>query len=230
MYTLHDVNGPYSRTCSESRKTNAHGQAGRVGSEACIDCFGEDCVSRSFSNRPGANAAKKSHCEERFACPAFDFDNNKCDENFFSTVCHTKDDHITTSSPPPSSSPATYPRRFSDLPGFEFFRNWPHSYADSCPFPWMPTPPPNLTTVKGHPIDATDWRRLYALCQLHKRCAREHPDTNCEPTPDERRLQLVRAQSEQWDAETWWDLPISLVAHNMQLEGVWQVARLRAHA
>ena len=145
-WTLHDVNGPYNSTCSKAREGNSDDQAGWAGGDNCIDCFGMDCVDRSFSNMPAANVEKKSHCEERFACSAFDFDRGQCEQRFFSSVCNA------------SGNRTDYPRRFSDLPGFDFFRDWPHSYVDSCS---------TLSTNATAHLSARQRLQLRALCQVH---------------------------------------------------------------
>ena len=55
-HKLADMNGPYNRTCSESRRNNNRGRAGQAGNYYCVDCFGADCSNRSFSHREAANA------------------------------------------------------------------------------------------------------------------------------------------------------------------------------
>ena len=211
LSTLYNVNGPYSQTCSDSRKSNSHGHAGWAGSGDCVDCFGDDCTERSFSNRLAANPVKETHCEARFACSAFEFDQETCDKNFFSTVCNAKGDR------------ADYPRHFSDLPGFAFFKNWPHSYFHSCSTPLNPTNVTTLLTASGHPITAKERLRLRALCQLHKRCVREHPSFHCEPTAFERQAKQAREASGKLDEQTWWNLPVSATSHQWKFGGGFQI-------
>ena len=208
-HKLADMNAPYSRTCSESRKNNSGGRAGQAGSYYCVDCFGADCTDRSFSHKDAANAVIKSHCEQRFACSAFDFDHGHCDKNFFSTVCN------------PRGGRAAYPRRFSDLPGFEFFRNWSHSYADSCS---TPSSTIILFTPSRRVITEKERLRLHALCQLHRRCVREHPDFQCDLTSFEKRDRRNRELSGQQDAQSWWNLPASGAVHMPKLGGLWQLS------
>ena len=213
MSTLNDANGPYVHTCSESRQSNGHGHAGRTGGYYCIDCFGNDCADRSFEDRAAANSVKKKHCEERFACPAFDFDQGYCDKNFFSAVCNATDGYA-----------SAYPRRFSDLPGFAFFRHWPHSFVDSCSTSLNPTNATTLLTASGRAITARERLRLRALCQLHRRCVREHPDIDCELGAFERHDKRMLERAGERDAQTWWNLPVSVARHQLRLGGMWQLA------
>ena len=199
-----DTNGPYSSTCSELRNSNnrSHFQAGRVGSDHCVDCLGNDCVDTLLMDTsitaPLGNKIMPAvkHCNKRFACSAFNFDDGKCDENFFSAVCNTSYGRAT----------GEYPRTFSDLPGFAFFRNWSHSYVDSCSRSSTPT-------KATAPLTPNQRLRLRALCHLHKRCVREHPDFQCAPTPDEARARRVREKAGEMDARTWKNLPISVASH-----------------
>ena len=203
-----DIQGPYSRTCSESRKSNGHGRAGWRSSDRCVDCFGNDCVEQRLSDIPyqmGKREFIKTHCQERFACSAFDFDNGKCDENFFASVCDT------------SHGRAAYPRRFSELPGFEFFRNWTHSYVESCSLSDV-----NITDVTAL-LTPNERLRLEALCHLHKRCVREHPDFECPLTRDELHARRVREKAGKADSNTWNELPLGVVSHQPRFGGLWNI-------
>ena len=51
---------------------------------------------------------------------------------------------------------------------------------------------------------------------------REHPDVDCEPTPDEKRAKRVREAFGERDKQTWWNLPVSIVAHLWTFGGAWQ--------
>merc|ERR1719201_635635 len=124
LQVMHDVNGPYDKTCSLSRATNAFGLAGVDGSDYCVDCFGNTCSRSSYSKPEVQNIMTAAHCKERFACDAFDYDGGRCNKAFFNTVCNTSTASV--------GDKPTYPRRFSDLPGFGWFRNWPHSFPESC--------------------------------------------------------------------------------------------------
>ena len=105
-----------------------------------------------------------SHCKERYACEAFDYDHGRCNKAFFDAVCNPKAS---------AGENPTYPRRFSDLPGFAWFRDWPHSFDESCALSAKLT---GLKSADGQVIDAEKNHRLRALCHLHTRCVREHPD------------------------------------------------------
>ena len=109
-----------------------------------------------------------SHCRERFACEKFRYDDRRCNKAFFDTVCNTT--ALVDNTP-------AYPRRFSDLPGLGWFRNWPHSFDKSCA---LATNISLLKSADGRLIDAEQQHRLRALCHLHTRCVREHPD-QCDP-------------------------------------------------
>ena len=146
-----------------------------------------------------------SHCNERYACEAFDYDEGRCNKAFFDTVCKT--------SASVGEEPS-YPRRFSDMPGFEWFRDWPHSLNESCGLS------ANLTLLKsanGQVIGTEEQHRLRALCHLHTRCVREHParcdgkaEGDC-PETDEARLRRDFASE---DVDTlFWSLPIAPLAH-----------------
>ena len=104
-----------------------------------------------------------SHCKERYACEAFDYDDGRCNQAFFDTVCQTNSS---------VGEKPSYPRRFSELPGFGWFRDWPHSFEASCALSAKPT---QLKSAEGHMIDADEHHRLRALCHLHTRCVRENP-------------------------------------------------------
>ena len=104
-----------------------------------------------------------SHCKERYACEAFDYDDGRCNQAFFDTVCQTNSS---------VGEKPSYPRRFSELAGFGFFRDWPHSFVASCALSAKPT---QLKSAEGHTIDADEHHRLRALCHLHTRCVRENP-------------------------------------------------------
>ena len=71
-------------------------------------------INSSYSKPETQNVMLASHCKERYACEAFDYDDGRCNKAFFDTVCKT--------SASVGDKPS-YPRRFSDMPGFEWFRD-----------------------------------------------------------------------------------------------------------
>ena len=168
-------------------------------------------INSLYSKPERQNAMLASHCKERYACEAFDYDWGRCNKAFFDTVCNT--------SASIGASPS-YPRRFSDMSGFEWFRRWPHSFADSCALSPKLT---RLKTADGRLIGVQDFHRLRALCHLYTRCVREHP-ANCEregggecpPTPEAR----LRAEYAAEDLDTFWSMGISTVSHAFQFGGV----------
>ena len=116
-----------------------------------------------------------------------------------------------------------YPRRFSDMPGFEWFRNWSHSFEESCS---LSTNFSRLEGANGHPINVEQHHSLRALCHLHTRCVREHPDAPC---PDNKHTgekclrtteAQLRAKAALEDANTaFWAMGIAPAAHLFRFGG-----------
>ena len=163
----------------------------------------------SYMKPEAQNAMLASHCKERYACEAFDYDDGRCNKAFFDTVCNSKAS---------AGGKPTYPRRFSDLPGFEWFRDWPHSFDESCALS------ANLTGRKsadGQVIDAEKNHRLRALCHLHTRCVREHPD-QCStegPCPNTAEAKLRNKLALQDVKTAFWALELPVLAHLFQFGG-----------
>ena len=152
-----------------------------------------------------------SHCKERYACEAFDYDDGRCNKAFFDTVCNT--------SASVGDKPS-YPRRFSDMPGFEWFRDWPHAFNESCGHSATLT---RLKSADGRFIDAKKHHRLRALCHLHTRCVREHPDQcsgavggECPGTAEARSRKAFVSEDMQ---TAFWTLGIAQVRHMFQYGG-----------
>ena len=168
-------------------------------------------INSVYSKPEAQNIMLASHCKERYACEAFGYDHGRCSKAFFDTVCNT--------SASIGDKPG-YPRLFSDMPGFEWFRGWPHSFADSCALS------PKLTRLKsadGRLIGVEEHHRLRALCHLHTRCVHEHPAKcgheeggECLPTAQAR----LREEYASADIDTFWSMGISAVSHLFQFGGV----------
>ena len=146
-----------------------------------------------------------SHCNERYACEAFDYNEGRCNKAFFDTVCKTR---ASVGKKP------NYPRRFSDMPGFEWFRDWPHSFDESCA---LSTKLTRLKAANGRMIGVKEHHRLRALCHLYTRCVREHPD-QCdseaeEECPETEEARLRKEFKEEDAKTTFWALDFAPIQH-----------------
>merc|ERR1719201_3083160 len=195
-----DLNGPFWLTCSPERETSFNGMAGKR--QACIDCFGKSCNDQIHANDPNnlnyALTKNQHHCRERYACDAFEYDGGRCDPAFFKAVC--------------TRNATAYPRRFSEMPGLEFLRNWPHNYSHSCDG----TPREvnrTLLTASGKRITPAQYLQLEALCYLHSTCVRGKTAADCPATDGEKLRRQSRENSRSRDAANLWSTGVTYYTH-----------------